>query len=142
MTGRHAHPRPRRDRLPRPATPSGTCAPSRARRCSPGAAPPAPTCPWTSPPRTPDSSRPGCARPHPTPSSTARGAVGGSALTLTAVNARGPAALCAALHEAAPDARLVHLGSAAEYGPADGHRPAVEDGPARPLGLYGAAKLA
>lgn len=70
------------------------------------------------------------------------GAVGGSALTLTAVNARGPAALCAALHEAAPDARLVHLGSAAEYGPADGHRPAVEDGPARPLGLYGAAKLA
>ncbi|MCC2275938.1 NAD(P)-dependent oxidoreductase [Streptomyces sp. ET3-23] len=70
------------------------------------------------------------------------GAVGGSAVELTAVNALGPAALCAALHEAAPRARLVHLGSAAEYGPADGQRPAVESGPARPLGLYGASKLA
>ncbi|GAA2710713.1 NAD-dependent epimerase/dehydratase family protein [Streptomyces luteosporeus] len=70
------------------------------------------------------------------------GAVGGSALTLTGVNARGPALLCEALHAAAPDARLVHLGSAAEYGPADGHRPAAEAGPARPAGLYGASKLA
>ncbi|GHF05457.1 NAD-dependent epimerase/dehydratase family protein [Streptomyces morookaense] len=70
------------------------------------------------------------------------GAVGGSAVELTAVNALGPAALCAALHKAAPRARLVHLGSAAEYGPADGQRPAVESGPARPLGLYGASKLA
>ncbi|MEU4211886.1 NAD(P)-dependent oxidoreductase [Streptomyces sp. NPDC026206] len=70
------------------------------------------------------------------------GAVGGSALTLTAVNARGPAVLCEALHEAAPAARLVHLGSAAEYGPAEGHRPLTETGPARPLGLYGASKLA
>ncbi|MEU1308171.1 NAD-dependent epimerase/dehydratase family protein [Streptomyces cinnamoneus] len=70
------------------------------------------------------------------------GAVGGNPLTLTAVNARGPAALCEALHAAAPDARLVHLGSAAEYGPADGHRPVTETDPARPLGLYGASKLA
>ncbi|MFI9240505.1 NAD-dependent epimerase/dehydratase family protein [Streptomyces sp. NPDC053079] len=70
------------------------------------------------------------------------GAVGGSALALTAVNARGPAALCEALHAAAPDARLVHLGSAAEYGPSDGHRPVAEADPARPLGLYGASKLA
>ncbi|MEV4443480.1 NAD-dependent epimerase/dehydratase family protein, partial [Streptomyces sp. NPDC049577] len=70
------------------------------------------------------------------------GAVAGSATTLTAVNARGPAALCEALREAAPGARLVHLGSAAEYGPADGERPLTETGPARPVGLYGAAKLA
>ncbi len=45
------------------------------------------------------------------------GATGGDAVTLAEVNARGPAALCAALREAAPGARLVHLGSAAEYGP-------------------------
>lgn len=70
------------------------------------------------------------------------GAVGGSAVELTAANALGPAVLCAALHQAAPRARLVHLGSAAEYGPADGQRPAAESGPARPLGLYGASKLA
>lgn len=70
------------------------------------------------------------------------GAVGGSAVELTAANALGPAVLCAALREAVPRARLVHLGSAAEYGPADGQRPAAESGPARPLGLYGASKLA
>ncbi|MCF3101348.1 NAD-dependent epimerase/dehydratase family protein [Streptomyces roseoverticillatus] len=68
------------------------------------------------------------------------GAVGGSAVDLTGVNALGPAALCAALAEAAPKARLVHLGSAAEYGPAD--RPLTETDAARPVGLYGAAKLA
>ncbi|MFI1968717.1 NAD-dependent epimerase/dehydratase family protein [Streptomyces cinnamoneus] len=68
------------------------------------------------------------------------GAVGGDAVTLTGVNARGPAVLCAALAAAAPQARLVHLGSAAEYGPGD--RPRTEGDPARPLGLYGAAKLA
>ncbi|PSJ24743.1 NarL family transcriptional regulator, partial [Streptosporangium nondiastaticum] len=68
------------------------------------------------------------------------GAVGGSAVDLTGVNALGPAVLCAALAEAAPQARLVHLGSAAEYGPAD--RPLTETDPARPAGLYGAAKLA
>ncbi|MGY1453617.1 NAD-dependent epimerase/dehydratase family protein [Streptomyces sp. SS8] len=70
------------------------------------------------------------------------GAVGGDALHLTGVNARGPAALCAALREAAPGARLVHLGSAAEYGPGTPGRPLAEDHPTRPVGLYGAAKLA
>ncbi|GAA2424957.1 NAD(P)-dependent oxidoreductase [Streptomyces macrosporus] len=70
------------------------------------------------------------------------GAVGGDALRLTGVNARGPAALCAALREAAPGARLVHLGSAAEYGPGEPGRPLAEDHPTRPVGLYGAAKLA
>ncbi|MFI1252351.1 NAD-dependent epimerase/dehydratase family protein [Streptomyces netropsis] len=70
------------------------------------------------------------------------GAVDGSAVNLAAVNARGPAVLCEALHEAAPAARLVHLGSAAEYGPTDGNRPVAETAPARPVGLYGATKLA
>ncbi|MCC3779752.1 NAD-dependent epimerase/dehydratase family protein, partial [Streptomyces sp. UNOB3_S3] len=70
------------------------------------------------------------------------GAVGGGAVTLTAVNARGPAVLCEALGAAAPDARLVHLGSAAEYGPAEARLPVGESAPARPLGLYGASKLA
>ncbi|QLE70781.1 NAD(P)-dependent oxidoreductase [Streptomyces rectiverticillatus] len=68
------------------------------------------------------------------------GAVGGSPVGLTGVNALGPAVLCEALRAAAPRARLVHLGSAAEYGPAD--RPLAETDAARPLGLYGAAKLA
>ncbi|MFI9202440.1 NAD-dependent epimerase/dehydratase family protein [Streptomyces sp. NPDC053048] len=70
------------------------------------------------------------------------GAVGGSALALTSLNAHAPAVLCEAVRRAAPDARLVHLGSAGEYGPADGHRPVGEGHPARPLGLYGATKLA
>ncbi|MFC5722953.1 NAD-dependent epimerase/dehydratase family protein [Streptomyces gamaensis] len=70
------------------------------------------------------------------------GAVGGSPVTLAALNARGPAVLCEALRAAAPAARLVHLGSAGEYGPADGRRPRSETDPAGPLGLYGATKLA
>lgn len=70
------------------------------------------------------------------------GAVGGSALTLMEANARGPAALCDALHIAAPSARLVHLGSAAEYGPTILGERTAEDAPARPVSPYGASKLA
>ncbi|MGW1071939.1 NAD-dependent epimerase/dehydratase family protein [Streptomyces sp. NPDC002537] len=70
------------------------------------------------------------------------GAVGGSALALTATNARGPAVLCEALRAAVPRARLVHLGSAAEYGATDGRSPLTESGTTRPAGLYGATKLA
>ncbi|GGO38901.1 hypothetical protein GCM10012286_14630 [Streptomyces lasiicapitis] len=70
------------------------------------------------------------------------GAVGGGAVTLAEVNARGPAALCEALRAAAPGARLVHLGSAAEYGPCARGARTAEDAPARPLAPYGATKLA
>ncbi|MEW2625040.1 NAD-dependent epimerase/dehydratase family protein [Streptomyces sp. NPDC048106] len=70
------------------------------------------------------------------------GATGGDPVTLAEVNARGPAVLCAALREAAPAARLVHLGSAAEYGPGTPGVPVTESAPARPVTPYGATKLA
>ncbi|MFF3644401.1 NAD-dependent epimerase/dehydratase family protein [Streptomyces sp. NPDC002564] len=70
------------------------------------------------------------------------GAVGGSSLTLAEVNARGPAVLCEAMTAAAPTARLVHLGSAAEYGPTGMGERTLEDSPARPVAPYGATKLA
>jgi NDP-hexose 4-ketoreductase len=41
-----------------------------------------------------------------------------------------------------PGARLIHLGSAAEYGPSDGCRPVRETDEARPTGPYGQTKLA
>ncbi|MGY0019398.1 NAD-dependent epimerase/dehydratase family protein [Streptomyces sp. cg35] len=70
------------------------------------------------------------------------GAVGGSALTLVDTNSRVPAVLCEAMHLAAPAARLVHLGSAAEYGPTILGEQTPESAPARPASLYGASKLA
>ncbi|OLZ63004.1 NarL family transcriptional regulator [Streptomyces sp. IMTB 2501] len=70
------------------------------------------------------------------------GATGGDPVTLAEANARGPAVLCAALREAAPTARLVHLGSAAEYGPGVPGNPVTESAPACPVTLYGATKLA
>ncbi|MFK0104115.1 NAD-dependent epimerase/dehydratase family protein [Streptomyces sp. NPDC091217] len=70
------------------------------------------------------------------------GATGGDAVVLAEVNARGPAVLCAALRDAAPAARLVHLGSAAEYGPGVPDAPVTESAPTSPVGPYGATKLA
>ncbi|MFJ8107712.1 NAD-dependent epimerase/dehydratase family protein [Streptomyces sp. NPDC096132] len=70
------------------------------------------------------------------------GATAGDAVTLAEVNARGPAVLCAALREAAPGARLVHLGSAAEYGPGVWGTPVTESAATCPAGAYGATKLA
>ncbi|WP_155055890.1 NAD-dependent epimerase/dehydratase family protein [Streptomyces blattellae] len=70
------------------------------------------------------------------------GATGGDAVTLTEVNSRGPAVLCAALRKAAPVARLVHLGSAAEYGPGVRDTKVTESEATRPVAVYGATKLA
>ncbi|MFC8451915.1 NAD-dependent epimerase/dehydratase family protein [Kitasatospora sp. NPDC057223] len=70
------------------------------------------------------------------------GAVSGSAVTLSEVNARGPAVLCEALREGAPQARLVHIGSAGEYGVCDPGSSLAETAQARPVGVYGATKLA
>ncbi|WP_434587796.1 NAD-dependent epimerase/dehydratase family protein [Streptomyces sp. A5-4] len=70
------------------------------------------------------------------------GLVTGSSVRLTDVNARGPAALCEALRRVAPTARLVHLGSAAEYGPTPPGETVAEDAATRPQGPYGATKLA
>jgi nucleoside-diphosphate-sugar epimerase len=52
------------------------------------------------------------------------------------------AALVAAWERAAPAARLVHLGSAAEYGGGPAERPVGEDAPTRPVSSYGVTKLA
>ncbi|MFI6643016.1 NAD-dependent epimerase/dehydratase family protein [Streptomyces sp. NPDC050504] len=70
------------------------------------------------------------------------GLVAGTAVALTDVNARGPAALCEALRESVPTARLVHIGSAAEYGPTPAGVSVAETAPTRPQGPYGATKLA
>ncbi|MEV6760112.1 NAD(P)-dependent oxidoreductase [Streptomyces sp. NPDC051105] len=70
------------------------------------------------------------------------GATGGDAVRLAEVNGRGPAVLCAALRDAAPAARLVHLGSAAEYGPGTPDTPVTESAPTSPATPYGATKLA
>ncbi|MEV8034240.1 NAD-dependent epimerase/dehydratase family protein [Streptomyces sp. NPDC002742] len=70
------------------------------------------------------------------------GATGGDTVTLAEVNSRGPAVLCAALREAAPTARLVHLGSAAEYGPGVRDTSVTESAATCPLAPYGATKLA
>lgn len=70
------------------------------------------------------------------------GAVAPQAVALAEANVRGPAVLCAALREAAPTARLVHFGSAAEYGPSRIGERVTEDSPTCPTTLYGATKLA
>ncbi|MFF8940340.1 NAD-dependent epimerase/dehydratase family protein [Streptomyces paradoxus] len=70
------------------------------------------------------------------------GLTGGDAMAQAEVNARGPATLCAALRQAAPRARLVHLGSAAEYGPGVPGTRMTESAATCPAGPYGATKLA
>ncbi|MFF4898454.1 NAD-dependent epimerase/dehydratase family protein [Streptomyces sp. NPDC001068] len=69
------------------------------------------------------------------------GAVGGGPLLLAETNVRGPAVLCEALTAAGLPVRLVHLGSAGEYGTNSG-QPLGEDAATRPQGAYGATKLA
>jgi nucleoside-diphosphate-sugar epimerase len=69
------------------------------------------------------------------------GATSGDLAALTAANVDGPATLVTALLRL-PRVRLVHLGSAAEYGRGPGEVPVREDEPARPLSPYGVTKLA
>ena len=70
------------------------------------------------------------------------GAVTGDPAELIAANTTGPAVLVRAMLDHAPDARLVHLGSAAEYGVSVPGTPVTEAQLPRPVGLYGVSKLA
>ncbi len=70
------------------------------------------------------------------------GAVGGSDAELTAANVTGPANLVTALARLRPGSRLIHLGSAAEYGVTDIGVPVTEDVAGEPVGAYGHSKLA
>jgi nucleoside-diphosphate-sugar epimerase len=70
------------------------------------------------------------------------GATGGDVGTLAAANVTGTATLVSALRRTGRSIRLVHLGSAAEYGPSEPGTSVAESDPARPAGAYGATKLA
>jgi NDP-hexose 4-ketoreductase len=70
------------------------------------------------------------------------GATAGRPETLVAANVNGTYALVKAMLLAAMPARLVHLGSAAEYGRAEPGIPVSEQAAPRPAGLYGSTKLA
>jgi nucleoside-diphosphate-sugar epimerase len=70
------------------------------------------------------------------------GATTGGPEVLTPVNITGTYALVRAMLLAGTPARLVHLGSAAEYGLAEPGVPVTESAPPRPAAAYGATKLA
>ena len=70
------------------------------------------------------------------------GLVVGTAEQLADANVVAPVRLLTAMAAAAPAARYVHLGSAAEYGAAAADRPVIEDDDPLPLGAYGISKLA
>jgi nucleoside-diphosphate-sugar epimerase len=72
----------------------------------------------------------------------AAGCTAGSAAELHALNTALVERLVRAVHRRLPGARLVHLGSAAEYGPATPGRPTSETDDPRPVGPYGETKLA
>ena len=61
---------------------------------------------------------------------------------LAAANVTAVHALLTAMLGARSRARLVHIGSAAEYGPATEGTPVTEQAPPRPASAYGATKLA
>jgi nucleoside-diphosphate-sugar epimerase len=70
------------------------------------------------------------------------GAVSGSDAELTRANVTGPANLVSALARLRPGARLIHLGSAAEYGVTQIGVPVTEKVAGEPVGPYGHSKLA
>jgi nucleoside-diphosphate-sugar epimerase len=69
------------------------------------------------------------------------GAISGPPAALVAANIDGTYALVTAMLKGRA-ARLVHLGSAAEYGAAEPGVPVTEQSAARPAGMYGVTKLA
>jgi NDP-hexose 4-ketoreductase len=70
------------------------------------------------------------------------GATVGDPDVLAPVNVTGTYALVRAMLQARTPARLVHLGSAAEYGRAEAGVPVTESAPPRPVAPYGTTKLA
>jgi NDP-hexose 4-ketoreductase len=70
------------------------------------------------------------------------GATAGNPDVLAAVNVTGTYALARAMLLADRPFRLVHLGSAAEYGYSEPGVPVTESAPPRPASVYGATKLA
>ena len=70
------------------------------------------------------------------------GATTGGPDLLAAVNVTGTYALVRAMLLAGTPARLVHLGSAAEYGRVEPGVAVAESAPGRPVAAYGATKLA
>ena len=70
------------------------------------------------------------------------GATGGGVEELAATNVTGVAHLAGALLASGAPCRLVHVGSAAEYGASEWGTAVDESAPARPVGPYGATKLA
>jgi nucleoside-diphosphate-sugar epimerase len=70
------------------------------------------------------------------------GATSGPPEALAAVNVTGTYDLVRAMLMAGRSARLVHLGSAAEYGPGEPGTAVAESAPPRPASAYGATKLA
>jgi nucleoside-diphosphate-sugar epimerase len=69
------------------------------------------------------------------------GRLDGSGYQLIQAQALVTAKLIDAMAEAVPGARLVRLGSAAEYGPVPANRSVDEDHPARPVSEYGLSHL-
>jgi NDP-hexose 4-ketoreductase len=70
------------------------------------------------------------------------GAVAGGTDRQGEVNVTGAYALVTGMLQADLPARLVHLGSAAEYGPGEPGVPVTESAPPRPASVYGVTKLA
>jgi NDP-hexose 4-ketoreductase len=70
------------------------------------------------------------------------GLTSGPPEALAAVNVTGTSNLVRAMLLAGGAARLVHVGSAAEYGPGQPGSPVAESAPPRPASAYGIAKLA
>ncbi|MFE9422984.1 NAD-dependent epimerase/dehydratase family protein [Kitasatospora sp. NPDC006697] len=70
------------------------------------------------------------------------GATYGSPRALVRANALAVATVCEAIRRSREPARLVHVGSAAEYGPMPFGSAVLESAEPRPVGPYGVAKLA